>query len=101
MIGPLKEDGAGDWTRCDLDEICFRNHVRVHFDSFGQVRFSPLMTLPTTVEIRADGFQQKVAWSTLPGSTISVPAGQGAFRGEFCYGSPAVEKVGTCLPSFV
>ena len=41
-----------------------------------QVRFSPLMTLPTTVKITAQDFETKLAWSALPGSIISVPAGQ-------------------------
>ena len=41
-----------------------------------QVRFSPLMTLPTTLKITAQDFETKLAWSALPGSIISVPAGQ-------------------------
>ena len=41
-----------------------------------QVRFSPLMTLPTTVKITAQDFETRLAWSALPGSIISVPAGQ-------------------------
>ena len=40
-----------------------------------QVRFSPVMTMPTAVKITGGGFTQTVAWSALPGATISVPAG--------------------------
>ena len=40
-----------------------------------QVRFTPLTTVPTSVEIESSDFKRNVAWSTLPGSTISVPEG--------------------------
>ena len=40
-----------------------------------QVRFSPVMTMPTAVKITGGGFTQTVAWSALPGATISVPTG--------------------------
>ena len=39
------------------------------------LRFSPLMTIPMLVHINADNFKVSVAWSTLPGSTISIPPG--------------------------
>ena len=40
-----------------------------------QVRFSPVMTMPTAVKITGGGFTRTVAWSALPGATIGVPAG--------------------------
>ena len=41
-----------------------------------QVRFTPLTTVPTSVEIESGEFKRNVAWSTLPGSTVSVPEGR-------------------------
>ena len=40
-----------------------------------QVRFSPAETIPTVLRIRAGSFTRAVAWSTLFGSVISIPAG--------------------------
>eukprot|EP00438_Fugacium_kawagutii_P014628 Skav234629 [mRNA] locus=scaffold171:255945:263214:- [translate_table: standard] len=40
-----------------------------------KVRFSSFLTVPTAVEIEAPAFYRTVVWSTLPGSTISVPEG--------------------------
>ena len=45
-----------------------------------QVRFSPAMTLPTVLELSGENFQRTVAWSTIPGSVISVP--EGGVHGE-------------------
>ena len=42
-----------------------------------EVRFSPLKTLPVRVEISSGNFSAHLAWSTLPGSIISVPPGAG------------------------
>ncbi len=61
-----------------MENIGHRKHVGAFGTSsfsFAQVRFSPLMTLPTTVKITAPDFATKLAWSQLPGSIISVPAG--------------------------
>ncbi|CAK9082465.1 unnamed protein product, partial [Durusdinium trenchii] len=43
------------------------------------IRFSPLRTLPFLVTLTADSFSAKVAWSTLPGSILSLPEGLGSF----------------------
>ena len=40
-----------------------------------QVRFSPATTLPTVMELSAENFRRTVAWSTIPGSVLSVPQG--------------------------
>eukprot|EP00434_Breviolum_minutum_P027014 symbB.v1.2.023886.t1/scaffold2222.1/size85392/2 len=45
-----------------------------------EVRFSPLKTLPVRVEISSGNFSAHLAWSTLPGSIISVPPGHSSFE---------------------
>ena len=40
-----------------------------------QVRFSPGATLPTVLELSGENFRRTVAWSTIPGSVISVLEG--------------------------
>ena len=57
-------------------ENIFFEFEKIISEHLVQVRFSPLMTLPTTVKITAQDFETKLAWSALPGSIISVPAGQ-------------------------
>ena len=62
--------------RYTISENIFFEFEKIISEHLVQVRFSPLMTLPTTVKITAQDFETKLAWSALPGSIISVPAGQ-------------------------
>ena len=62
--------------RYTILENIFFEFEKIISEHLVQVRFSPLMTLPTTVKITAQDFETKLAWSALPGSIISVPAGQ-------------------------
>ncbi|CAE7039634.1 LRRC15 [Symbiodinium sp. CCMP2592] len=47
-----------------------------------QVRFSPADTIPTVLWLRAGSFTRAVAWSTLSGSVISIPAGEDTLQVE-------------------
>eukprot|EP00435_Cladocopium_sp_Y103_P059771 s593_g21.t1 len=48
-----------------------------------KIRFSPLVTLPVLLRITSTGgFTKSIAWSTLPGSVLSVPEGFDEFRFE-------------------
>ncbi|CAE7378716.1 unnamed protein product [Symbiodinium necroappetens] len=43
------------------------------------VRFSPMQTLPSHVTVSKENFTARVAWSTLPGSIMSLPEGVDSF----------------------
>ena len=48
--------------------------------TFYKIRFSPLVTLPVLLRIRSGDFTKNIAWSTLPGSILSVPEGRRSFE---------------------
>ncbi|CAJ1460667.1 unnamed protein product [Effrenium voratum] len=61
-----------------------------------EIRFSPLVTLPVLLQLTAPNFAKKVAWSTLPGSILSVPAGLeelqiAVFLADFVVGVPEAD----------
>ena len=79
---------VNDSTSTALEEAQLSNHLVPRVARIGvkglrpslpavdyQVQFSPLMTLPVLVSIAAGDFATHVAWSTLPGSVLSLPQG--------------------------